>query len=102
MGLLPLVAVLVVYIVLGILYESLVHPVTILSGLPSAAVGGLLTLLLFGREPDFDGLIGLILLLGIVKESAIMQSGFALEARRAGRSPDDAISRAPWSASAPS
>jgi HAE1 family hydrophobic/amphiphilic exporter-1 len=81
----------VIYIVLGILYESFVHPLTILSGLPSAGVGGLLTLALFGKSLDFYGFIGLIMLLGIVKKNAIMQIDFALEARRAGKSPAEAI-----------
>jgi HAE1 family hydrophobic/amphiphilic exporter-1 len=91
LGVLLLVAVLVIYIVLGILYESFVHPLTILSGLPSAGVGGLLTLALFGKSLDFYGFIGLIMLLGIVKKNAIMQIDFALEARRAGKSPAEAI-----------
>jgi HAE1 family hydrophobic/amphiphilic exporter-1 len=94
MGLLLVVAVLVIYIVLGILYESFVHPLTILSGLPSAGVGGLLTLLLFARPLDFYGFIGLIMLLGIVKKNAIMQIDFALEAQRAGRPPAEAIRQA--------
>jgi HAE1 family hydrophobic/amphiphilic exporter-1 len=93
LGVLLLIAVLVIYIVLGILYESFVHPLTILSGLPSAGVGGLLTLLLFGHDLDFYGFIGLIMLLGIVKKNAIMQIDFALDAQRAGRSPADAIYR---------
>ncbi|HEV8676998.1 MAG TPA: efflux RND transporter permease subunit [Methylomirabilota bacterium] len=91
LGLLLLIAVLVIYIVLGILYESFVHPLTILSGLPSAGVGGLLTLMLFGRDLDFYGFIGLIMLLGIVKKNAIMQIDFALEAQRAGKPPEEAI-----------
>jgi HAE1 family hydrophobic/amphiphilic exporter-1 len=91
LGLLLLIAVLVIYIVLGILYESFIHPLTILSGLPSAGVGGLLTLLLFGRDLDFYGFIGLIMLLGIVKKNAIMQIDFALEAQRAGKPPAEAI-----------
>jgi HAE1 family hydrophobic/amphiphilic exporter-1 len=91
LGILLLVAVLVIYIMLGILYESFVHPLTILSGLPSAGVGGLLTLVLFGKDLDFYGFIGLIMLLGIVKKNAIMQIDFALEARRAGQTPTDAI-----------
>jgi multidrug efflux pump subunit AcrB len=77
--------------VLGILYESFVHPVTILSGLPSAVVGGLLTLYLFGYDLDFYGFIGLIMLLGIVKKNAIMQVDFALEAERGGKAPEAAI-----------
>ncbi len=91
LGLLLLVAVLVIYLVLGVLYESFVHPLTILAGLPSAGVGGLLTLLLFGRELDFYGFIGLIMLLGIVKKNAIMQIDFALDAQRSGKPARDAI-----------
>lgn len=102
LGLLLVIAVLVIYIVLGILYESFVHPLTILSGLPSAGVGGLVTLLLFGRDLDFYGFIGLVMLLGIVKKNAIMQIDFALEAQRAGRGPPTPSTRAPWSAFAPS
>jgi HAE1 family hydrophobic/amphiphilic exporter-1 len=91
LGLLLAIAVLVIYLVLGILYESFVHPLTILSGLPSAVVGGLLTLYLLGYELDFYGFIGLIMLLGIVKKNAIMQVDFALEAERAGKDPESAI-----------
>jgi HAE1 family hydrophobic/amphiphilic exporter-1 len=91
LGLLLLVALVVIYIVLGILYESFVHPLTILSGLPSAGVGALLTLLLFRLELDFYGFIGIIMLIGIVKKNAIMMVDFALEAERGGRSPAEAI-----------
>jgi HAE1 family hydrophobic/amphiphilic exporter-1 len=91
LGLLLLVAVLVIYIVLGILYESFVHPLTILSGLPAAGVGALVTLAVFGLPLDFYGFIGLIMLLGIVKKNAIMQIDFALDAQRAGRTPAEAI-----------
>ncbi|MGH7268498.1 MAG: efflux RND transporter permease subunit [Candidatus Rokuibacteriota bacterium] len=94
LGLLLVVAVVVIYLVLGVLYESFIHPLTILSGLPSAGVGGLLTLMLFGRDLDFYGFIGLIMLLGIVKKNAIMQIDFALEARRAGATREDAIYQA--------
>ncbi len=80
--LLLLVAILVVYIVLGILYESFVHPITILSGLPSAGFGALLTLYLFGLDLNIYSFVGLILLIGIVKKNAIMQIDFALEAER--------------------
>ncbi len=90
--LLILAALLTVYIVLGILYESYVHPVTILSTLPSAGVGALLALLLFKTELSMIALIGIILLIGIVKKNAIMMIDFALEAeRRAGKSPEAAI-----------
>ncbi len=80
--LLLLVAVMVIYLVLGILYESFIHPFTILSGLPSAGLGALLTLLLFGRELDVYGFVGLIMLIGIVEKNAIMMIDFALTAQR--------------------
>ena len=84
--------ILVVYIVLGILYESFVHPITILSGLPSAGFGALLTLWLFGLELNIYSFVGLILLIGIVKKNAIMQIDFALEAERnEGKTPREAI-----------
>jgi hydrophobic/amphiphilic exporter-1 (mainly G- bacteria), HAE1 family len=76
------VAVLVIYLVLGILYESFIHPLTILSGLPSAGLGALLTLLIFGRELDVYAFVGLIMLIGIVKKNAIMMIDFALAAQR--------------------
>jgi len=72
----------VIYIVLGILYESFIHPLTILSGLPSAGAGALATLMLFGHELDIYGFVGIIMLIGIVKKNAIMMIDFALEARR--------------------
>jgi len=80
--LLILAAILAVYIVLGILYESYIHPITILSTLPSAGVGAVLALLLFGKEFDLIALIGIILLIGIVKKNAIMMIDFALDAQR--------------------
>jgi len=80
--LLLLVAVLVIYLVLGILYESFIHPFTILSGLPSAGLGALLTLLIFGRELDVYAFVGLIMLIGIVEKNAIMMIDFALTAQR--------------------
>jgi len=87
-----LTALLTVYIVLGILYESYIHPITILSTLPSAGVGALLALLLTHNELNVMGLIGIILLIGIVKKNAIMMIDFALDAeRREGKSPQDAI-----------
>ncbi|HEX3654312.1 MAG TPA: multidrug efflux RND transporter permease subunit [Pirellulales bacterium] len=90
--LLILAALAAVYIVLGILYESYIHPITILSTLPSAGVGALLALMLCGMELNVMGLIGIILLIGIVKKNAIMMIDFALEAeRRHGKSPRDAI-----------
>jgi hydrophobe/amphiphile efflux-1 (HAE1) family protein len=92
MGILLTVAILVVYIVLGVLYESYVHPITILSGLPSAGFGALLTLLVFGVELNIYAFVGLMMLIGIVKKNAIMQIDFALEAeRREGKSPTEAI-----------
>ncbi len=85
-------ALIAVYVVLGILYESLIHPITILSTLPSAGVGAVLALMLFGQEFSIIALIGLILLIGIVKKNAIMMIDFALQAQRErGLSPHDAI-----------
>jgi len=90
--LLLLAALLVIYIVLGILYESFVHPITILSGLPSAGFGALVTLLLFRTELNIYGFVGIIMLIGIVKKNAIMQIDFALEAqRKEGKATLDAI-----------
>ncbi len=86
-----IVAILVIYIVLGILYESFIHPITILSGLPSAVFGALLTLVLFHKELDLFGFVGVIMLFGVVKKNAIMMIDFALEARRGGSSAYDAI-----------
>ena len=92
MGLLLMIAILVVYIVLGVLYESYVHPLTILSGLPSAGFGALLTLLLFRIDLSIYSFVGLIMLIGIVKKNAIMQIDFALETeRKFGKSPLEAI-----------
>jgi len=76
------VAILVIYIVLGILYESFIHPITILSGLPSAGFGALLTLMLFKTDLNIYAFVGLIMLIGIVKKNAIMMIDFALEAQR--------------------
>jgi len=93
--LLLLVAVMVIYLILGILYESFIHPFTILSGLPSAGLGALLTLLLFGRELDVYAFVGLIMLIGIVEKNAIMMIDFALTAQREeGKPADDAIFQA--------
>ena len=80
LGILLIIAVMVIYLVLGVLYESFVHPLTILSGLPSAAIGALLTLLLFSQDLDLYSFLGVILLLGIVKKNAIMIVDFALQA----------------------
>jgi len=90
--LLILTALLAVYIVLGILYESLVHPLTIISALPSASVGAMLALMLFGVDLNIISIIGIVLLIGIVKKNAIMMIDFALQAeRQEGKSPADAI-----------
>ncbi|HNN34323.1 MAG TPA: efflux RND transporter permease subunit, partial [Ottowia sp.] len=89
-----LAAVVCVYIVLGVLYESYVHPLTILSTLPSAGVGALLALWLTGHPLDVVGIIGLVLLIGIVKKNAIMMIDFAIEAERAGKSALEAIHQA--------
>ena len=98
MGLLLIMAIVVIYIVLGILYESFIHPLTILSGLPSAGLGALVTLLIFGRlgVPHMDlnlySMVGIIMLIGIVKKNAIMMIDFALEAQRnQGKNAFDAI-----------
>jgi HAE1 family hydrophobic/amphiphilic exporter-1 len=90
-GLLLLITVLVIYLILGILYESFIHPLTILSGLPSAGVGALATLLLFRMELNVYGFVGLIMLVGIVKKNAIMMIDVALDKERAGTSPAEAI-----------
>src|SRR5207244_4512410 len=88
-------ALLTVYIVLGVLYESLIHPVTILSTLPSAGVGALLALLLTGNDLSIMSLIGIILLIGIVKKNAILMIDFAIEAeRKQGKAPEEAIYQA--------
>jgi multidrug efflux pump len=90
-----LAAVITVYIVLGVLYESFVHPVTILSTLPSAGIGALLALLISGHDLDIIAIIGIVLLIGIVKKNAIMMIDFALEAERnEGKSPREAIHQA--------
>ena len=90
--LLLILAVLLIYLILGILYESFIHPLTILSGLPSAAIGALLTLLIFGQELSIYAFVGIIMLVGIVKKNAIMMIDFALEAQRnEGKSPYEAI-----------
>jgi HAE1 family hydrophobic/amphiphilic exporter-1 len=92
MGLLLLAAVLVIYIILGILYESFIHPLTILSGLPSAGVGALATLIIFHQELNLYSFVGVIMLIGIVKKNAIMMIDFALEAERTeGKNPEESI-----------
>ncbi|MBY0490997.1 MAG: efflux RND transporter permease subunit [Gemmatimonadaceae bacterium] len=93
-GLLALlvVAIFVIYMVLGILYESFIHPITILSGLPFAAVGALITLMLFGKDLSVYAYVGVIMLIGLVKKNAIMMIDFAVEAeRKDGMAPADAI-----------
>jgi len=90
-GLLILVAVLAVYIILGVLYESLIHPVTIISTLPSAGLGALIALRLAGAELSIIAFIGIILLIGIVKKNGIMLVDFAIAAERRGATPGDAI-----------
>ena len=90
-GMLLLVTILVIYLILGVLYESFIHPLTILSGLPSAGVGALATLLLFRMELNVYGFVGLIMLVGIVKKNAIMMIDFAIDAERKGATPREAI-----------
>ncbi|MFG1286272.1 efflux RND transporter permease subunit [Xanthobacter versatilis] len=92
--LLILAAVVVIYIVLGILYESFIHPITILSGLPSAGIGALITLMVAGMELSVIAIIGIIMLVGIVKKNAIMMIDVALERRRTGAMAQDAIREA--------
>src|SRR5579872_3103291 len=92
LSILLIVAILVIYIVLGVLYESFIHPITILSGLPSAVFGALLTLQLFHKELDLYAFVGIIMLFGVVKKNAIMMIDFALEAQRVnGKEARDAI-----------
>ena len=92
MGILLAMAIFVIYLVLGILYESYIHPITILSGLPTAGLGALVTLLLFHRELNIYAYVGIIMLVGIVKKNAIMMIDFAIEAqRKRGKAPGEAI-----------
>ena len=93
-GLLLLAAVLTIYIVLGILYESFIHPLTILTGLPAAVVGALLSLRIFGFDLSVIAIIGMLMLIGIVKKNAIMMIDFAIVRQRAGATPYDAIRHA--------
>jgi HAE1 family hydrophobic/amphiphilic exporter-1 len=86
-----LLAIMVIYIILGVLYESFIHPLTVLSGLPSAALGGLVTLLFFGRPLDLYGFVGIIMLIGIVKKNSIMVIDFAIEAEKEGKPPFEAV-----------
>ena len=94
LGLLLLVAILVIYMVLGILYEDFLHPITILSALPFAGFGALLTLLIFRTELSIYAFVGVILLVGLVKKNGIMMVDFAVEARRTGKSAEEAIHEA--------
>lgn len=91
LGILLVMSILVIYLILGILYESFIHPITILSGLPSAGFGALVTLILFGLDLNIYGFVGLIMLVGIVKKNAIMMIDFALDAQRQGKTAHDAI-----------
>lgn len=92
LGMLLLVAILVIYIVLGILYENFIHPITILSSLPSAGFGALLTLMLFQVDLNIYAFVGIILLVGIVKKNGIMMIDFAIAAQeKKGKKPLDAI-----------
>jgi HAE1 family hydrophobic/amphiphilic exporter-1 len=91
LGILLIMSVLVIYMILGILYESFIHPITILSGLPSAGFGALLTLMIFGVDLNIYAFVGLIMLIGIVKKNAIMMIDFALDAQRQGKPPAEAI-----------
>ncbi len=81
-----LAAMFAAYVVLGILYESFIHPITIISGLPSAGIGAILTLMLFGMDLSVIAMIGIVMLVGIVKKNAIMMIDFAIERRRVGLS----------------
>jgi HAE1 family hydrophobic/amphiphilic exporter-1 len=92
MGILLIMAIVVIYIVLGILYESFIHPLTILSGLPSAGFGALVTLMIFKTDLNIYSMVGIVMLIGIVKKNAIMMIDFALDAQRnQGKNPSDAI-----------
>jgi HAE1 family hydrophobic/amphiphilic exporter-1 len=95
MGFLLALTILILYMILGILYESFIHPITILTALPLAGFGAILTLLIFGRELDMYGMVGIILLIGIVKKNGIMMVDFALEAEKTeGLNSEDSIHRA--------
>jgi len=90
-GVLLLFTILIIYIILGMLYESFIHPLTILSGLPSAGLGAIITLMLFKMDLSIIAIIGIILLIGIVKKNAIMMVDFAIVAREQGKTAEDAI-----------
>jgi HAE1 family hydrophobic/amphiphilic exporter-1 len=93
-GTLLMFAVLVIYIILGMLYESFIHPITIISGLPSAMLGAVLTLMLFHMDVSVISIIGIVLLIGIVKKNSIMMVDFAIQARAEGKSAEEAIYQA--------
>ena len=93
-GILILAAIFAAYVVLGILYESFIHPITIISGLPSAGIGAILTLMLFGMNLSVIAMIGIVMLVGIVKKNAIMMIDFAIERRRVGLTAEAAIREA--------
>src|SRR6202011_1950631 len=93
-GVLVLAAIFAAYVVLGVLYESFIHPITIISGLPSAGVGALLVLMLFSMDLSVIAMIGIVMLVGIVKKNAIMMIDFAIERRRVGLSAQAAIREA--------
>jgi len=94
LGLVLLMAIVVIYIVLGVLYESFTHPLTILSGLPAAGLGALLTLMLFKAELNLYAFVGVIMLVGLVKKNGIMMVDFAVEAQKLGKTPTEAIHEA--------
>ncbi|TAK16402.1 MAG: efflux RND transporter permease subunit [Acidobacteria bacterium] len=94
LGVILVMAIFVIYVVLGILYESFIHPITILSGLPSAGLGALLTLMLFKVDLNLYAFVGVIMLVGLVKKNGIMMIDFAIESRRAGKSARDAMHEA--------
>jgi multidrug efflux pump subunit AcrB len=94
MGILLLLSIVVIYLVLGVLYESFIHPLTILSGLPTAGLGALVTLMAFGIELNMYAFVGIIMLIGIVKKNAIMMIDFAIEAQRGGLPAEQAIHQA--------
>jgi len=94
LGMVLLMAIIVIYIVLGVLYESFTHPLTILSGLPSAGLGALLTLMVFKVELNLYAFVGVIMLVGLVKKNGIMMVDFAVEAQKLGKTPTEAIHEA--------
>jgi HAE1 family hydrophobic/amphiphilic exporter-1 len=89
LGVLLIIAIVVIYLVLGMLYESFIHPITILSGLPAACMGALITLYIFGYDLNLYSFVGIVLLIGIVKKNAIMMIDFAIEAQRKGGLPPE-------------